>query len=292
MGHYVVCIKQVPDSTQMRIDPETGTLIRQGVPVVINPYDLPAIEAALEVKDRYGGKISVITMGPPLAAESLKECVGMGCDEGIHLTDRLCAGADTLATTKMLAAMITRMNEEGEPVDLVFTGKQTIDGDTAQVGPGVATRLHYTQLTYVHRILNIDFELKKMVVQRKLERGIEVVEARLPALLMCLPSMRTFRRQDPATLLQGDAYKVVTRGSKDYGLEPTQVGLKGSPTIVAKTFTPTSKKEGIALNGDWKSVASELIDRLIERKKLAVISGNGRVGTGEDAMRAREGAGE
>lgn len=291
MSHYVVCIKQVPDSTQMRIDPETGTLIRQGVPVVINPYDMPAIEAALEVKDRYGGKITVITMGPPLAAESLKECVGMGCDEGIHLTDRLCAGADTLATTKMLATMIERMNDEGERVDLVFTGKQTIDGDTAQVGPGVATRLHYAQLTYVHRIVRIDFELRKMVVQRKLERGIEVVEARLPALLMCLPSMRTFRRQSPEILLGGDAYKPITRGSKDYGLEPTEVGLKGSPTIVAKTFTPTSKKEGIPLKGDWNSVASELIERLIERRKLSAIYGDGRPASAQAGMDAREGAG-
>ncbi|GFP36027.1 electron transfer flavoprotein beta subunit, partial [Candidatus Hakubella thermalkaliphila] len=180
--HAVVCIKQVPDTTDVKIDRKTNTLIREGVPSIVNPFDIHAIEEALRLKDRFGGRVTVISMGPSQARESLKKAISYGVDEAILISDRAFAGADTLATSYVLAQTIRAIGDK-EPVDLVLCGKQAIDGDTAQVGPGIATRLGISQLTYVVKIRSIDLEKKEIVVERQLEGGREALRAELPALL-------------------------------------------------------------------------------------------------------------
>ncbi|MBY2989567.1 electron transfer flavoprotein subunit beta/FixA family protein, partial [Rhizobium leguminosarum] len=154
--HIVVCIKQVPDSAQIRVHPVTNTIMRQGVPTIINPYDLFALEEALQVRDRYGGEVTVLTMGPPMAEQALRKALTHGADRAVLLTDRHFAGSDTLATSYALSQAVAKIGESYGPPDIVFTGKQTIDGDTAQVGPGIAKRLDLQQLTYATKIVSID----------------------------------------------------------------------------------------------------------------------------------------
>lgn len=169
--HNVVCIKQVPDSAQIRVHPVTNTIMRQGVPTIVNPYDLFALEAALELRDQFGGEITILTMGPPAAEDSLRKALTFGGDRAVLLTDRVFAGADTLATSYALATAICKIGEEYGPADLIFTGKQTIDGDTAQVGPGIAKRLGVVQLTYVAGITRLDLEARAIEVERRAEGG-------------------------------------------------------------------------------------------------------------------------
>jgi electron transfer flavoprotein beta subunit len=164
--HIVVCVKQVPDSAQIRVHPVTNRIMRQGVPAIINPFDLVALEEALRIKDRTGARVTVISMGPPAAEAALEKCVSFGADEAILLTDMAFAGADTLATTFVLMSAV-RQIAKSHPVDIVFTGKQTIDGDTAQVGPGIAVRLGWQLLTYVSKIRSIDTETRRIVIERR-----------------------------------------------------------------------------------------------------------------------------
>ena len=153
--HIVVCMKQVPDSAQIRVHPVTNTIMRQGVPTIINPYDLFALEEAMRWRDRFGGEVTVLTMGPPMAEDSLRKALTFGADRAVLLTDRFFAGSDTLATSFALAGALAKIEQEfGKPL-MIFTGKQTIDGDTAQVGPGIAKRLGLNQLTYVARIVDL-----------------------------------------------------------------------------------------------------------------------------------------
>src|SRR5512146_2386923 len=178
----VACIKQVPDTTQVQIDPVTNTLVREGIPFIVNPYDTHAVEESLRLKDRFGLRVTAISMGPPNAEATLRHALALGVDDAILLSDRVFGGADTLATSNVLAAAIRRLHEE-EEVGLVICGKQTIDGDTAQVGPGIATRLNYTQLTLVDKVLSLDQKTRTIRVSRKLEGRHEVVEAPLPVML-------------------------------------------------------------------------------------------------------------
>ena len=180
--HIVCCIKQVPDTTQVKIDPATNTLVRAGVESIVNPYDLVGVEAAVKLIEKYGGKVSVITMGIPAADVQLRDCLALGASQAILISDRALAGADTLATSYTLSTAISKLNAE-DPVQIVICGKQAIDGDTAQVGPGVATRLGYTQLTYVSEILNVDVEKGLITVRREIEGGSQVIEAKMPVLL-------------------------------------------------------------------------------------------------------------
>ena len=182
MLNIVVCIKQVPDTTQVRIDPETNTLVREGIPAIINPFDMPAIEAAARLKEAYGGTCTILSMGPPQAAEALQKALSYGAERAILLSDPALTGSDTLATSAALAAAIRTLDTEA-PVDIVICGKQTIDGDTAQVGPGIATRLGFSQVSYVGAIESVDVESRRLRARRILEGAEEVVEAPLPALL-------------------------------------------------------------------------------------------------------------
>ncbi len=178
----VVCIKQVPDTTQVQIDPVTNTLIREGIPFIANPYDTHALEEALRMKDRFGFRVTAISMGPPNAEATLRKALALGVDQAILLSDRAFGGADTLATSKVLSAAIEKLHEEDE-VALVLCGKQTIDGDTAQVGPGIATRNLYSQLTLVDQVEEVDLVAKRIRVRRKLEGRHEIVESPMPAML-------------------------------------------------------------------------------------------------------------
>ena len=239
--HIVVCIKQVPDSAQIRVHPVTNTIMRQGVPAIINPYDLYALEEALRLKDTFGGRVTVITMGPPQAEMALRKALSYGADEAILVTDRAFAGADTLATSFALASAI-RQIEKDMAVDIVFTGKQTIDGDTAQVGPGVAKRLGMELLTYVSKVPQIDLEKREIIVHRRAEGGVQVLKTALPCLITMLEGSNEMRFATMPNMIRAARIPVKYWNKEAAGIEDiTKIGLKGSPTVVSKVFAPQPK---------------------------------------------------
>jgi len=239
--HIAVCIKQVPDSAQIRVHPVTNTIMRQGVPAIINPFDLFALEEALRLKDRTGARVTVLSMGPPQAEEALKKCLSLGADATILVTDKAFSGADTLATSYVLAAALRTLHEQ-HPLDLVFTGKQTIDGDTAQVGPGIAIRLGYQLLTYVSRIEEIDPAARRIVVERRAEGGVQVLASRLPAVITMLEGGNPIRFADMTGMFRAARHQAQHWNRDSIGItDVTQIGLKGSPTVVAQVFAPKPK---------------------------------------------------
>lgn len=241
--HIVVCIKQVPDSAQIRVHPVTNTIMRQGVPTIINPYDLFSLEEALRLRDKFGGKVTVLTMGPPMADTSLRKALSMGADAAILLSDRCFAGSDTLATSYALASAIAKL-AQSEPVDMVFCGKQTIDGDTAQVGPGIAKRLDLNQLTYVEAIRAVDIGARKITVERRAEGGVQVLSTALPCLVTMLEGTNTVRRGTMADMLRAARTEIPTWTAAIAGIPDIALcGLKGSPTVVKKVFAPSPRKE-------------------------------------------------
>jgi electron transfer flavoprotein beta subunit len=241
MLHIVVCIKQVPDSAQIRVHPVTNTIMRQGVPAIINPYDLYALEEALRIKDKFGAYVTVITMGPPQAENALRKALSFGADDAILVTDRAFAGADTLATSFALASAIKQIEKE-MPVDLVFTGKQTIDGDTAQVGPGIAKRLNLELLTYISSIVSISPEKREILVQRRSEGGVQVLKTRLPSLVTMLEGSNEMRFATMPSMIRAARTTVKKWNRVAAGIEDvSKIGLKGSPTVVSKVFAPTPK---------------------------------------------------
>ncbi|AWK87335.1 electron transfer flavoprotein subunit beta/FixA family protein [Azospirillum thermophilum] len=240
--HIVVCIKQVPDSAQIRIHPVTNTIMRQGVPAIINPFDLFSLEEALRLKDRFGARVTVLTMGPPMAETSLRKALSLGADDAVLLTDRKFAGSDTLATSYALASAIRKLAEE-EPVDIVFCGKQTVDGDTAQVGPGIATRLGFEQLTYITKIEEMNLEAREIVVHRRAEGGVQVLKTRLPCMITMLEGTNTIRFGKMDDMFRAARYPLKTWSKDTTGAEETKVGLKGSPTVVSKVFVPKPRAE-------------------------------------------------
>ena len=266
--HIVVCIKQVPDSAQIRVHPVTNTIMRQGVPAIINPFDVFAIEEALRLKDRFGGRVTVLTMGPPQAEDALRKAIAYGADDVILLTDRAFAGADTLATSFALAQTIRKIGEE-HPVDLVFTGTQTIDGDTAQVGPGIAKRLGLQLLTYVSAIDALDLQGRTITVQRRSEGGVQVIQTRLPALITMLEGSNQIRFASMDDMFRS-ARLTVPQWNKDRaGIEDvSKIGLKGSPTVVSKIFTPKPravKAQMIGADLDASGTANAILDILGSR---------------------------
>jgi len=265
--HAIVCIKQVPDTAEVKINPETGTLIREGVPSIINPFDTYAIEEGLRLKEKFGGKVTVISMGPPQAEEALKEALAMGADEAILLSDRAFAGSDTLATAYALSEAIKKIGD----YDVILCGRQAIDGDTGQVGPGIARRLGITQLTYVFKIREIDFEKKTITVERLVEEGREVVTSRLPAVLTVVkdinqpryPSLMGIRRAARTTIPVWNAASLE-------GADQSKFGLKGSPTQVVKIFTPPPREGEVDLiKADTvEEAAAILAEKLLAEKVI------------------------
>lgn len=241
--HIVCCLKQVPDTAQVKIDPETNTLVRAGIESILNPFDLVAIEQAVRIKENHGGTITAITMGPPQASSILRQAISLGVDEVVLLSDRAFAGADTLATSYTLAMAIIQL-ENKIPVDLVLCGKQAIDGDTAQTGPGIATRLKYTQLTYVSRIQWIDPENRKIQVERKVDGGVETVLGDLPALLTVELELAKPRRASLPSLIASLKAPVPIWDAKAIEAVETLAGIKGSPTWVRKISSPAPRQGG------------------------------------------------
>jgi electron transfer flavoprotein beta subunit len=268
----VACIKQVPDTTQVQIDPVTNTLVREGIPFIVNPYDTHALEEALRLKDRFGCTVVAISMGPPNAEATLKKALALGADRAILLSDRVFGGADTLATSNVLSAAISKLHNEVDEVGLVLCGKQTIDGDTAQVGPGIASRLNYQQLTLVDHIVDIDLSAKRIRASRKLEGRHEIVEAPLPAMLTVVRELNRPRYPKvPMRLAAVDA-TVELWNNQVLQLDEQKIGLKGSPTWVSKIFSPERAKGEILGDGyaDPEGTAKLLIDELLAKDMLSL----------------------
>lgn len=263
--HIVVCIKQVPDSTQIRVHPVTNTIMRQGVPAVVNPYDLFALEEALRLKDKYHGRVTVLTMGPPQAEAALRKAISFGADEVILLTDRAFAGADTLATSFALAAALSKISED-LPVDIVFTGKQTIDGDTAQVGPGIAKRLDMQLLTYVSKIDSVDEDRREITLQRRAEGGVQVLKTRLPCLITMLEGTNEIRFATMPDMFRAARYELKVWNKDTAGItDISKIGLKGSPTVVAKVFAPSPRSERAEIIGNETSSPQDIAVTLVSK---------------------------
>ena len=254
--NIIVCIKQVPNTTDVRIDPVTNTLIRDGVESVINPFDAYAIEEAVRIKERAGGKVTAITMGPPQAETALKQAIGLGCDEAVLVCDRKFAGSDTWATSYTLASAIREL----EDFDIILCGKQASDGDTAQVGPSISAHLDIPQVTYVKKIIEINDKTAK--VERMTEEGYDVVETPLPCLLTVVKEINTPRMPSLKGMMRAKTAKITKWTADDLDADPCALGLDGSPTRVVKIFTPEPRKGGEMLKGDTAGVARELVELL------------------------------
>jgi electron transfer flavoprotein beta subunit len=273
MLHIVACIKQVPDTKVIKMNPRTNTMDRSSAPAILNPYDAHAVEEAVRLKKRYGGVVSVLTMGPPPAVKAIKKCIEIGADEGYMISDRAFAGADTLATSYALTKALDKIGKI-RPIDLILCGKMTIDGDTGQVGPGIARRLDIPPLTSVKKIEEVDQEGGVIVIHRKLEDGYEILQSSLPCLCSVekeineipyspLPSMIKAARYEP-TIWSVDDLEDVDR---------KQLGLKGSPTIVAKVWPPEKPKGGEMLQGNPGKQVEQLMDILLQKKELFNVKG-------------------
>lgn len=269
--HIVVCVKQVPDTTEVRIDPKTNTLIREGVPSIINPYDAHAVEEAVLLKEKHGGIVTVISMGPPQAKEVLKRAIGMGADRAILISDRAFAGSDTLSTSYILTKAIDRISAE-QKVNLIFCGMQAIDGDTAQVGPGIACRLKISQLTYVKKVDWLNPDTGEIQVVRKLGDSSEVVKAKLPALITAVKELNELRYSSLPDMIRAGRYEVPVWGKADIAVEEGKFGLKGSPTVVGRIFAPPERTGGEIIHGGMdnpKEAVKILVDKLFSNKQFA-----------------------
>lgn len=253
----IVCAKQVPDTNVIKINPKTGTLIRDGVPSILNHDDANALEEALKIKDKYPDThITVITMGPPQATDLLFECIAMGADEGILVSDRAVGGSDTWATSNTLEAAIKKVGD----FDLIFAGRQAIDGDTAQVGPQIAEKLDLPQVTYVEEFEIAD-NMKDITVKRQLEDGYEIIKIQTPCMLTAIKELNTPRYMSMAGIFGEKEMK--TWNAKDIEVDLTKVGLEASPTNVFRSFTPAPKGKGVLIEGDTeKEVADKLLINL------------------------------
>ena len=258
----IVCAKQVPDTNEVKIDPVKGTLIREGVPSILNPDDATALEAALRLRDQQGGCVSVLSMGPPQACYMLRECMAMGADEAYLLSSRAFGGADTCATSTTLAAGVRRIGS----FDILFAGRQAIDGDMAQVGPQLAQRLGIPSVTYVQRIRSVMKDTA--VVERQLEDGYEVVEVRLPCLLTCVKELCEPRYMTVRGIVEAYEKEITVWNERDVALDPAECGLNASPTQVLRSFTPPQKGRGERLEGTVPEMARALVSRLNDRHLL------------------------
>ncbi len=254
--HVVVCIKQVPDTTDVRINPETNTLMREGVASIVNPFDMYAIEEAVRIKEKVGGQITAVTMGPPQAEAALREAVAMGVDNGVLVSDRRFAGSDTWATSYTLALAIRKLGH----VDLIVCGKQASDGDTAQVGPGIATHLDLPQITYVRKIEELTAD--RIVAERLLETGYEAIESPLPCLLTVIKEINEPRLPSLKGKMAAKKAVITHWSEADLGADHAHIGLEGSPTKVVKIFTPESRKGGEMLKGEPQDVVAQLVAKV------------------------------
>ena len=262
--NIIVCIKQVPDTADVKIDPRTNTLVREGVRSIVNPFDLYAVEESLRLREKFGGRVVALSMGPPQAEQALREVIAMGVDDGQLLSDRAFAGSDTWATSYTLSKAIQRLGGAA----IILFGKQAADGDTAQVGPGVATHLDLPQITYVRRVVSVepgnapDGKGGFLVAERLLENGYETVRTSLPCVLTVVKEINEPRFQSLAGLRRARKAVVPRWGAKEIEAEPKLLGLEGSPTRVVRIFPPKLRTGGVMLQGSPEAVVAELVGKL------------------------------
>lgn len=262
MLKITVCIKQVPDTTEVKIDKEKGTLIRKGIPTIINPEDKNALEAALKIKEEKGAEITVITMGPPQAKNALYEAMAMGADKAVLLSDVKFAGADTWSTSLTLAAAVKKFD-----YDLIIAGRQAIDGDTAQVGPEIAEHLDIPQATYAQNIVVKEDNI--IQVERMLEDGFEVVEYEMPVLITAIKELNTPRYMNPSLIFGVFDNEIEVLGADDLDVDIEQLGLKGSPTQVRKSRTREIGGNGEVIKTNPKEAVDLLLKKLNEKKLIS-----------------------
>lgn len=252
----IVCVKQVPDAKDVRLDPQTNTLAREGVQSIMNPYDRHALETAVQLKEKHGGTVTVVSMGPPQAADMLRDAVACGADEAVLVSDRAFAGADTWATTYTLARAVRKIGD----FDLILCGKQAIDGDTAQVGPGLAWRLDIPFVSYVRKISDVaDTHLQ---LERLMDDGYDELEVDLPALLTVVREINEPRVPSLKGKMKAKKMEVMVYSAEDIGADPSCIGLAGSPTQVVKVFSPEVRGDRAMLTGSVEEQVDQLVERL------------------------------
>jgi len=258
--NIVVCLKQVPGTTKVKIDPQTNTLIREGIENIVNPFDTYALEEGGRIKERCGGKVTAVSMGPPQAEEMLREAISTGADEAILLSDSTFAGSDTWATAYTLAKAIDKL----EQCDLIICGRQTIDGDTGQVGPELAEILGLPFVAYVSKVEEIGNEYIR--VRRMIEEGYEVIETSLPAVITVVKEINVPRLPSLRGLAKAKSAAIPVWTAEELGVNKSMVGLSGSATRVVKVFFPQRVCRSEILQGDLESQVDTLVDKLREAK--------------------------
>ena len=254
--NIVVCIKQVPGTTEIKIDPQTNTLVREGVPSIINPFDCYALEEAVRLRERCGGKVTVISMGPPQAEEALRETISLGADETILLSDRAFAGSDTWATAYVLSRAMARIAD----YDVIICGRQTLDGDTGQVGPGLSEMLRIPFVAYVSRVEEIrDGYIR---VQRMVEEGYETIEMALPAVITVVKEINVPRLPSLRGSMKAKTAQIPVWSAGDIGVEEDKAGIAGSPTRVVKVFFPKRERKSEMLDGSVEEQVEQLVQKL------------------------------
>lgn len=263
--NILVCVKQVPDTTEIKIDPVTNTLIRSGVPSIVNTFDAYALEVAVRLKEKVGGKVIVLSMGPEQAKVALKECLAVGADKAYLVSDRVFGGSDTLATSYILSVAVKAVEEKEEnKFDLILCGKQAIDGDTGQVGPEIAEHLNFAQITYASEVME---ECGKLKIKRESDEGYDIITAELPAIVTVVKTPFEPRYPSIKSKLAANKANIVTLTAADMNIDLNNCGLKGSPTKVKKTFIPVKNNKGIKISEETaQGSAKKLLDLLAEAK--------------------------
>ena len=264
MLHILVFVKHVHDTTNIKIDPVTNTLIREGVPSIVNPFDAYALEVAVQLKEKVGGDVTVVSMGPPQAKEALKECLSKGADKAYLMTDRAVGGSDTLATSYILSCVVRKLG----PFDVIFCGKQAIDGDTGQVGPEMAQHLDYPQVTYATAV---DYEDGQLKVRREVDEGWEIIGTSTPAIVTVNKTEREPRMATIRSRMAANRAVIEEIHCADIAdMDMSRVGLKGSPTKVNRTFVPDRSKHGVIISGKpAEDSARELVSLLSEKHLIS-----------------------
>lgn len=266
--HIVVCIKQVPDTKIIKINPKTNTLDRRSAPAILNPYDAHAVQEAVRIRNKLGGTVSVLSMGPPQAVSIIKKSIEIGADRGYLISDRAFAGADTLATSYALSKALEKIKLD-TPIDMVVCGKHAIDGDTGQVGPGIARRLDIPPVTNIIEVIEVNDKEKKVVVKRKQIDGYQVIEASLPCLLTVEKEVNEIEYAPMPNMIRAARYEPTIWSVNDLNdVDKTQLGLKGSPTVVGKMFAPPKPEGGKRIEGTTDEQVKELVSLLSEKKSL------------------------
>ncbi len=252
----IVCIKQVPDAKDVRLDPETNTLAREGVQSIMNPYDQHALEEAVRLKEQLGGEVTVLSMGPPQAEEVLRQAISCGADRGVLISDRAFAGADTWATSYTLAKAVNKIGD----FDLILCGKQAIDGDTAQVGPGLAIQLEIPFITCIQKVREADE--KHLVMERMMDDGYDVVSVQYPVLLTVVKDLNEPRVPSLKGKMKSKKAKIEMLTAADVGADAACIGLAGSPTQVVDVFPPPPRGERAILTGNIDEQVEQLVAKL------------------------------